>query len=238
MATVREILTEALEIIGVYAAEQTPSSTDIDTALKSFTQLREQWSNERLFHPTQVIQTFAWGSGVASKTIGAAGNFVTSYGKPHAIEHAFIRDSNSNDYQLRLITNLDYEDLVIKAQQSTLPGFLRYDMGSTNATGTLYLWPVPSQSLTLGIASIQNLLVYAVDDTFTDPTGYQEAITYNLAIRLCVKFGLPVPQGIKDLAAEAKTTIKRTNLDMEEMDLPAGYGGQGRYWDFHSGFWA
>lgn len=238
MATVRAICTEALELIGAYGAGEDPNEDDIQAAFKAFTQVREQWSNERLLHPTQVFQTFSWPSGVVSRTIGTAGNFTTSFGKPSSVEQAFVRDSSNNDYSLKQITNIEYQEIVIKSLSTSIPGFLRYDRGAANTVGTLYLWPVPSQDLTLGLTSIQNLLVYGINDTFIDPAGYQEAITYAVAIRLCPKFGQQVPPALAQIAQESKAAIKRTNVNMDEMDLPPGFGGSTRRWDYKSGFWA
>lgn len=237
MSTIREILTDAFTLFGGYGVGEDPTDDDLQVAFTAFKNMRGQWANEKLIHPVETNGVFSWPSVTASRTIGAAAQLVAQ--KPLLVKSAFIRNAQGQDYDLRVITNQDYQDLMIKTQQSTIAGYLFFDPGESNVSGTVYLWPIPDGPVSLGLTYLAALHVYTtIDDTFVDPEGYQEAETYNLAIRLAPRFGKEVAQSVMDIARESKAAIKRNNSDMDEMQMPSGLGGTGRYWNPATGWWA
>jgi hypothetical protein len=237
MSTIREILTDAMTLFGAYGVGEDPTDDDLQLAFTAFKSMRGQWANEKLIHPVETNSVFSWPSVTASRTIGAAGNLVAQ--KPLLVKSAFVRNSAGQDYQLQVITNSDYQDLMIKTQQSTLPGYLFYDPGESNISGTLYLWPIPDGPVSLGLTYLAPLYAYTtIDDTFVDPEGYQEAETYNLALRLAPRFGKQLGETDREIARDSKAAIKRNNADMDEMQMPSGLGGPGHYWNPSSGWWA
>ena len=57
-----------------------------------------------------------------------------------------------------------------------------------------------------------------LSDSFTFLPGYEDAIRYNLAIRLCPRNGIAVTAEMQDLARSSKAIIKRANLTYDAME--------------------
>jgi hypothetical protein len=54
------------------------------------------------------------------------------------------------------------------------------------------------------------------------PDGYEEAITYNLALRLGVEWGRPVSAEVRELATRGMSVIKTANRPVLEMKCDVG----------------
>ncbi len=101
----------------------------------------------------------------------------------------------------------------IKDMTSALPLSYFYQTSIDTILGTLTLWPVPNQTLTLYLYAPQAVTVpVTLDDVLLGPPGYQEAFLYALALRLCRPFGVAVSQDLVQLAANAWTTMTRPNV--------------------------
>lgn len=154
---------------------------------------------------------------VASTTINAY------YERPLTIESAFVRVATTQggsslaggylDYPVAILSLEEYESLGIKQLNGPWAKMIYYMPAET--LGTLYVYPNPAQGeLHLFVQTIfrefQNL-----NDTITLPQGYNMALRWCLAERMMPMYG-KVNQTqigmISALAAQAKATVKRTNM--------------------------
>jgi hypothetical protein len=154
---------------------------------------------------------------VVSQTITAY------YERPLTIESAFVRVTTTSngapiyggglDYPITILSLEEYESIGLKGLNGPWPKALYYQ--PSELLGTIYLWPNPSQGE-------MHLFTQTIFREFSDlygqlqfPQGYNMALRWCLAERLTPMFGkvnqLQVAQ-LNAYAAQAKATIKRTNM--------------------------
>ena len=164
------------------------------------------------------------GTYLLNKYMTAASTTITAYyERPLTIESAFVRVATMQggssvaggylDYPVAILSLEEYESLGIKQLNGPWAKMIYYMPAET--LGTLYVYPNPAQGelhlFTQTIfRSFQNLT-----DTITLPQGYNMALRWCLAERLMPMYGKvnQIQVGmISAQAAQAKSTIKRTNM--------------------------
>ena len=154
---------------------------------------------------------------VASTTISAY------YERPLVINSAFVRiNTNSNgvpivngglDYPVAILALEDYEMIGLKTLSGPWPKALYYQ--PTETLGNIFVWPNPSQGEMHLFADTIFRRYTSINDTIVLPQAYSMALRWCLAERLMPMYGksnqvqLAMIQGF---AAQAKATIKRTNM--------------------------
>jgi hypothetical protein len=145
------------------------------------------------------------------------------YQKPLGIDSAFVRvNTTSNgapiyggglDYQVGILALENYNQIGLKTLNGPWPKALYYNAGAES--GNLTLWPNPSQ----GEMHLFTSTIYSTyDDLYENlqfPQGYAMALRWCLAERLMPMYGKvngTQIQMINAYAAQAKATLKRTNM--------------------------
>ena len=167
----------------------------------------------------------------ASQTVGSIAMAATVtpipitlyYQKPLGIDSAFVRiNTTSNgqpiyggglDYQVSILALENYNQIGLKTLNGPWPKALYYNAGAES--GNLTVWPNPSQ----GEMHLFTSTIYSTyDDLYENiafPQGYAMCLRWNLAERLMPMYG-KVNQTqismINSYAAQAKATLKRTNM--------------------------
>lgn len=154
---------------------------------------------------------------VASTTINAY------YERPLTIESGFVRVATMQggssvaggylDYPLAILSLEEYESLGIKQLNGPWAKMIYYMPAET--LGTLYVYPNPSQ----GELHLFTQTIFrnfgSLTDTINFPQGYNMALRWCLAERLMPMYGKKDQVQIAMInayAAQAKATIKRTNM--------------------------
>jgi len=154
---------------------------------------------------------------VASTTINAY------YERPLTIESAFVRVATMQggssvaggylDYPVAILSLEEYESLGIKQLNGPWAKMIYYMPAET--LGTLYVFPNPSQ----GELHLFTQTIFrnfgSLTDTINFPQGYNMALRWCLAERLMPMYGKKDQVQIAMInayAAQAKATIKRTNM--------------------------
>jgi hypothetical protein len=154
---------------------------------------------------------------VASTTINAY------YERPLTIESAFVRVATMQggssvaggylDYPVAILSLEEYESLGIKQLNGPWAKMIYYMPAET--LGTLYVYPNPSQ----GELHLFTQTIFrnfgSLTDTINFPQGYNMALRWCLAERLMPMYGKKDQVQIAMInayAAQAKATIKRTNM--------------------------
>jgi hypothetical protein len=145
------------------------------------------------------------------------------YQKPLQIDSAYVRIATSQsgspvlnggiDYPVAVINLENYNSIGLKTLNGPWPKALYFNPNSDS--GNLFLWPNPSQgemhmfAKTI-FAGYQNL-----SENILLPQGYTNALRWCLAERLLPMYGKSNPAilgMIATFAAQAKATLKRTNM--------------------------
>jgi hypothetical protein len=224
-ATASDIIRRSLRIIGAIAGGETPSSTEETDALQVLNAMLDSWNTESLAVYALRDETLTL-TGAASYTIGGGGALDTT--RPVKIEAAYERIGDS-DYHVKPASADAWYRLAAKSTSGEVAEWLYYE--PSYPLGTLYLYPKPTTGV-LHLVTRVPLAAYSATDSLALPPGYQDAITYHLAIRLAPEYGRPVTPEVAALARAAKDSIQRVNFRVPIMST--GFEG-GRKADIWSG---
>lgn len=164
------------------------------------------------------------GTYTVSKSQTAASTTITAYyERPLTIESAFVRvatqQGGSNvaggylDYPVAILSLEEYESLGIKQLNGPWAKMVYYQPSET--LGTLYVFPNPSSGELHLFASTIFRTFENYYETITLPQGYNMALRWCLAERLMPMYGKASATQItliNGFSAQAKATIKRTNM--------------------------
>jgi len=149
--------------------------------------------------------------------------FTGYYQRPLTINSAFVRiNTNSNgipinngglDYPISILNVEDYEMIGLKTLNGPWPKALYYQ--PTETLGNIFVWPNPSQSEMHIFADNIFSEFTTIYDDINLPQGYTMALRWCLAERLMPMYGEASATQItmiNGFAAQAKATVKRTNM--------------------------
>jgi hypothetical protein len=226
-----DIITLALKKAGVVGVGQTPEAEDTNDAFSDLNMMLGQWSRRRwlVFHLVDVARV---STGAASYTVGPGGDF--NVARPDRIESAYVRSlqqaaPNRPDYPLSVVTSMeDYAAIGLKS----IVGFPRMVfLDSGFPTGTLYPWPIP----TIGLYEIHLLFkadlagFAALTDDVNLPPEYQEAIVYNLVVRLAASYKITPDPVVVAIAKSSLNTVRNSNVQIATLKLPDDLVRSGTY---------
>lgn len=207
MATIQTKINRALRLLGVIASGETPATAMSSDALESLNGMLDAWRNDKLLVYAFQDISVTLINGTATYTIGPTGGTVTT--SPVTMESAFVRQSNV-DYKLKQITDAYYQAKADKTITSDIPSEILFNHTNPNTTITLY--PIPTTANTLYLRVWTPLATVALTDTFTFPPGYDDAVVYNLAIRISPEYpDIPLNQAVVEIARSSLAGIKRLN---------------------------
>lgn len=237
--TTRELIRDALQEIGALSAGEAVSNGDAQVALARFNSLVDKWQIERLTIPTSERKTCDLVTSQQDYTIGpAVTDSIVVTVRPHTISKATIEtvsDGDTYETPLKLLSGGEWDDVRFKVMESDYPTRARYE--PTFPAGTISLWPIPSVGTSDLVIYYPNPLAKSatLDTVLSLPPGYEEALRYNLAVRLAPVFGRALPGVVSSLAVESLAQIKRANDAPETMRVDAALLGDGGAFDIWTG---
>lgn len=201
-----DLVSASLRKIGALASGEDPDSSSSNDALAELNRMIDTWSTQGLLIYSKVRETFTLSGGTSTYSMGTGATLNTT--RPMRIVDAAISISGL-EYPMRIITVDEYARIRLKSIQG-IPGYL-YPEG-TYPNETLNLYPVPTTDYTLVTYSWKPLAsVSALTTVLSFPPGYEDALIYNLALRLAPEYGKPLDQAIIALAESTLGSIKRMN---------------------------
>lgn len=215
MATVESIITLALVEDGIIAARETPDAATIQLGLSYFQLELDSWGAEQLTLSRQSRTAISWPSSTSSQTIGASGADITAQ-RPmfiNTLNYVVPNTSPAVEVPIGRMDQNSYANESIKDLTSQYPLAYFYQTAVDTLLGTITLWPVPDQSLTLYLyAPVAVTTPVAITDILLGPAGYQDAFHYRLARRMCGRtFGVDLTPELNTKADEAFARMKRPN---------------------------
>ena len=170
-----------------------------------------------------------------SQTAGSSGSPITItgtivstniqayYQKPLSIDSAYVRIATSQsgspilnggiDYPVATLNLDNYNSIGLKTLNGPWPKALYYNAGAESAN--LFLWPNPSQGEMHMFAKTVFSRYETLYEDIVLPQGYFMCLRWCLAERLMPMYGKNDPATIgmiSNFAAQAKSTLKRTNM--------------------------
>lgn len=226
----------ALQDLSVLAATRAPAAEDVQDGLVLLNQWMASLSLERLaiFHYTRAQHNLS--SGVATYTIGVGGTLNTA--RPLALTRVSVIPDRTATPVLEIplgqpLTLADYQCLTDKTLQSAYPLSVYYDFGWTGGLATLAVYPAPNTSVSAVVLYTPDQLQQFADSStvYTFPPGYERLIRTHLAIELAPSYDATPSPDLLRSARQAKQLIKRANVRINELGMPAGLAGRGADYD-------
>jgi hypothetical protein len=201
---VRQLINSALRKLGVYASGESATAAEIEDALDAVNRMLNSWSTDSNGVHTLTAETKTLTSGDGRYTYGSGGDIDSA--RPVKILEALIR-SDDYDYPVNETTRKNWMDIGNKATEGRPRVFL-YE--PAYPLGTLDLWPIPDDDYDLVLYAQKPLAQYTNSGDDLDlPPEYEEAIEWNLALRLAPEYvGASIPPLIVSMAQETLTKLK------------------------------
>lgn len=230
------IVTGALQLIGVLAESETPTYAQLQDGHRRLNMMLRGWR----LHPRLLLvterevfdMTAGKGSLADPYTIGPGGDLDTE--RPQAILGAATLLTTSTptvETFLSVYSGPMYFGVPVKGLSNGLAHGLWYQ--PTSPLGKLYLYPVPDTATHDLVLYLQKpLTTFATLTTSYDlPDGAEEVIEYNLAVRLCAVYSVPVPPDVSQIARSSLGALKRSSYELVDLPSPFGRGG---FYDIYS----
>lgn len=218
MTTALDVIKRAMRLLGVYAIGEDPDPAEAQDGLAALNALLGSLSNEAMLVSARSLDAIALTAGQASFTIGPSGTTVSA--RPVKVLDESYVVLGGVSYPLQVLTLAQYNDIAVKTL-SSIPQALYVQAGMPDAT--VYLWPQPSEAMTLNLWSDKLLASFPSQTTQVSlPPGYERMLAFLLAIDLAPEYERePSPTVIRQAAA-ARRALKRTNTEVPQLDMPYG----------------
>jgi hypothetical protein len=230
MTTATNLIVSALRKISSNRPGAGIDGNEAIAALDALNFMLQSWSDDGLLVPFRTIESFSLVVGQASYTIGTGGNFSTT--RPDIINDIWYRDANNIDVMLKEITRKQYDEFPLKTQQG-IPCYYFYD--TQYPLAKLYIYPTADTANTLYIDSEKPFTALtSTASTINLPGQYNEAIIYNLAVRLAPEYGYPLTDDVRALAMQTLSGIRSLNAKTQVSDFDPLLVKK-RYWNIYNG---
>jgi hypothetical protein len=232
--TTRNVIKQSLQDLGILAANEELSASDADFALQKLSRLIDNWNAEREAVYVDRFTTFALTPSLSPHTIGPTAATWTATQRPVSIEAAnLILPSTPSVRTTINIRDVQwYEGQSVPDLTGAIPTDLYY--APTWPNGSLYFWPVPTAAYSVELQTRIVLAELELDDVFTMPPGYRDALTLTLAEKLAPAYGQPVPGELALDAQKARARIFANNDQPRRISTAdAGMTGGGKACTFN-----
>jgi hypothetical protein len=228
-----------MRLIGALGSGETMTAAEASDGLMVLNGMLDSWLAERLMAFSIQIEEFPLVANQGTYTMGPGGNFNTQ--RPVRIDRVSIVWLSNPLQPLELpipyLTDWDWQNVPVKNIQTSLPTAV-YDDGQYPLRNLTY-WGLPTGQVNTRIYSWQELRNFP--DLFTDvtfPPGYNEALRYNLAVRLIAEYPGEYSQisvsATQTLAVESIARVKSLNVPLIEAFCDQALQGRGGYYNFYS----
>jgi hypothetical protein len=202
--TIQEVLNGAFKKLSVLGTGETLTAEMSQDARASLNLMLRSWSIRNVSVIVTVGETFPLVGNTGLYTIGPTGNFNTV--RPTRILNASIKDANNLFTPVKIITEDFFLSFGDRDFSAGLPDRLWYEPAIPLGRIHLYVKPMNS-SYQLEIRSQKPFLaVVALDDDleidYDFAPAYDEAIVYNLAVRIAPDYGLTPKMEVLGMATE------------------------------------
>lgn len=206
--TAMDLVTRALRILGAIGPGESLDPQEASDALVALNGMIDRWGAERLMIYAVERATLDLVVGKQTYTIGPGGDWDRA--RPTSISGASVTSFNNAvqplELPLAILSQQEWQmSIPVKNVESALPQSVYYE--PYFPLGRLSYWPVPN------VASLQAVLYLPTAITkfvnlstqYTFPPGYEEAILYNLALRLSMEY--PANNRLQDIVAMARDAM-------------------------------
>lgn len=216
--------------MGIFAPGQSVPNADMLDAFARLNAMVSGWAQQPLTIPAISIEDFnlvADKGGLDDPYLigtGATGDNFDTPKPPNqsSIGAASILQGGTDpvvEIPMAILTDDSYASIQIKGLGSVYFTGLWYDPTYADGFGRIYLWPVPNTSADqIRLYTMRPLAQFATQTTsYQFQDGLEEALEYNLCLRLAAPYRQPVPGEVREMAIKGLANIKRANTKLTDM---------------------
>lgn len=215
MATVLDLISGSLRLLGVLASGESPTASESQDALFALNEMIDTWKTERLMVYAILPQTFSLVGGQKTYTLGPGGDWDTE--RPVGLDSMYLQytDADSGPPPLNLLVyalNQDqYNAIIVPNTQTTIPTGVYID--DSFPLRIVFMWPVPTVNYDINLWTWTLVDGFdSVTDDISLPPGYERMLRFNLALELAPEYGLTPSQIVAAGALDSKMAVKRNNI--------------------------
>ena len=219
---VSELVRSILKASGVVGVGQTPLAEDSNEGLFQLNLLLNEW-NENRFELFGLENVSFTGTGATSYSVGSGQT--VDVDRPSKIESAFRRQiSPQVDTPIEVIRSQeDYNAIALK-NIGNVPQCVFYD--PTFPNGNLYVYPAPSSQYQVFLSVLRRISQFAtLNETISLPNIYYNALYWCGAQSIRAAYRRPPDISIDRKAKNARTTMRKANMQIPIAKLPRGLPG-------------
>jgi hypothetical protein len=219
MPTARTIVTDALDLIMVHAAEEPLSAHQEQQGLRVLNDLLQSASLEHFliyYTPPQVVP---WPAGRGMLTWGPGGDIATPRPVQIGLQAKRLDVPNQLEYPMAVFPLEEYRTLATPVLVGDPMQLVAY--GANYPLGELYCWPVPQTPQTVTVYPWHVLTEWPDFDTdLLLPPGYDRYLKGATACELAPYYDKEPSPTVQGMRAEAKQNIKTVNLTIPLLAVP------------------
>ena len=203
--TALQVIDYALRNINVLYTGQSSSANQQSECLEALQVMLRSWGARGLMtHYIVEGETLTVVAGTAGYTFGSGGDIATT--RPVKIVNAYFREGN-RDYPVEIIQAGEYARIWDKTD-TRRPQKLWYN--PVYPLGEIKVWPTGAGTMYLD-SQKQLTEPSVVTDSMSFAPEFDEAMAFNLAVRLAPRYNKPVERNLSGLAATSMRRIKTLN---------------------------
>ena len=207
---VSNLISSSLRKIGALSSGETIETTRQAEALTALQSMLRSWGAVSANVFATVKESHTLTSGTGTYTWGSGGDISTA--RPNQVTGAYILEDGTTTYPVNIVPEGTYRAISVKSTTG-IPGSLFFY--SSYPLATLYIYPVPDAAYVLYLDSFKPFTEASsfglVTDTLSFPSYYEEAIIYNLAIRLAPEYGKTVSTEVGAIAKSSFDSLLNAN---------------------------
>ncbi|MCC7570623.1 packaged DNA stabilization gp4 family protein [Candidatus Micrarchaeota archaeon] len=215
----------SLRKIGALSSGETIETARQAEALQALQVMLRGWSSQSINIFVATKEDITLIGGVGSYTWGSGGDIATT--RPNQVISAYLL-SGSTTSRIEIIDEGKYRRITDKTVSGT-PSLLLYR--PSYPLGQIFLFPVPSSAFTLVSYSYKEFTETGsfalTTDTMALPAVYQEAVIYNLALRLAPEYGKTASSDVRSVAETSFMDLVNLNaanqIETVTLGLPIGF---------------
>jgi hypothetical protein len=223
MAVVSDIITEAFLDLGAIAAGQTPTTEEQTDAFLRLNQMIRSWSNEDITIFTESHSTYTLTAGTYQYTFGASSaNWGTSARPVRLVSASAVSGAFRAPVKVMSFQAFENEIENPYGVTAVLPQALAVDNAFPNLN--VKVFPTPAAGGNVELDYWTEIAQFAtVGDTVNLPPGFEDALHFNLAVRLYPQYARSsgADQGLLANAQMTKNAIARLNTEVYQLQQPA-----------------
>jgi len=226
--TAGDLIRASMRKLTLYASGEEPEPEELIDGLVALKGMLKSWGSNSMMVFASVKESFSLVSGVYQYTWGSGGMITTA--RPHALLGASIVDSGGTTHTVDIRSEGEYRRITSKlstGRPNTLFFHPEYPLA------LIYVHPVPTEVELMYVDSRKAFVEVSSFDLLESelqfPDNYEEAMIYNLAVRLASDYGKSISQEVASLAVNLHDEIMNLNasnsVEPVAILLPVGNRG-------------